>query len=106
VLLTGDWHTAEDLGADVPGQAVPGLAPLDTGADPDSYLRRMLVNNHRSWWRVSWRREAPVELIPDRAVGADGQDRHAVAETVRQALAALPAGSARCWCCASSRTCR
>src|SRR5215211_6252986 len=26
VLLTGDWHTAEDLGADLPGRAVPGVA--------------------------------------------------------------------------------
>jgi RNA polymerase sigma-70 factor (sigma-E family) len=64
---------------------------LDTGVDPDSYLRRTLVNTQRSWWRARWRQEAPVEAVPDRAIGGDGQERHAVADTVRQALAALPA---------------
>jgi len=34
---------------------------------------------------------SPVASIPDRAGEADGQDRHAVAESVRQALGALPA---------------
>jgi RNA polymerase sigma-70 factor (sigma-E family) len=91
VLLTGDWHAAEDLVQSCLVKLYRVWHRLDTDADPDSYLRRMLVNTHRSWWRVAWRREAPVALVPDHAVGADGQDRHAVAETVRQALAALPA---------------
>lgn len=29
---------------------------LDTGADPDAYLRRIMINTHRSWWRARWRR--------------------------------------------------
>jgi RNA polymerase sigma-70 factor (sigma-E family) len=58
---------------------------------PDSYLRRMLINTHRSWWRARWRQEAPVEVVPDRAIGGDGQERQALADTVRRALATLPA---------------
>jgi len=52
VLLTGDWHSAEDL---VQANLVklyrawPRL-PLD--GDPDAYLRRIMVNTHRSWWRA------------------------------------------------------
>jgi RNA polymerase sigma-70 factor (sigma-E family) len=90
VLLTGDWHAAEDLVQTCLAKLYRVWPRLDSVADPDSYLRRMLVNTHRSWWRARWRREAPIEVVPDHAVGADAQDRHALAETVRQALAALP----------------
>jgi RNA polymerase sigma-70 factor (sigma-E family) len=91
VLLTGNWHTAEDLVQTCLAKLYWVWHRLDTGVDPDSYLRRMLVNTQRSWWRARWRREAPVEVVPDPAVGGDGQDRHALADTVRRALAALPA---------------
>lgn len=91
VLLTGDWHAAEDLVQTCLVKLYRVWHRLDTGVDPDGYLRRMLINTRRSWWRVGWRREAPVASIPDCAGEADGQDRHAVAETVRQALGALPA---------------
>jgi RNA polymerase sigma-70 factor (sigma-E family) len=91
VLLTGDWHTAEDLVQTCLVKLYRVWPRLDTRMDPDGYLRRMLINTHRSWWRVRWRREAPVASIPDRAGAADGQDLHALGETVRQALAALPA---------------
>jgi RNA polymerase sigma-70 factor (sigma-E family) len=91
VLLTGDWHTAEDLVQTCLAKPYWVWDRLDTGVDPDSYLRRMLVNTQRSWWRARWRQEALVEAVPDRAIGGDGQERHAVADTVRRALAALPA---------------
>jgi RNA polymerase sigma-70 factor (sigma-E family) len=91
VLLTGDWHTAEDLVQTCLVKLYRVWHRLDTGVDPDSYLRRTLINTYRSWRRARWRREAPVEAIPDRAIEVDDQDRHALAETVRQALGALPA---------------
>jgi RNA polymerase sigma-70 factor (sigma-E family) len=91
VLLTGDWHTAEDLVQTCLAKLYRVWHRLDTGVDPDSYLRRMLVNTQRSWRRARWRQEAPVEVVPDRAIGDDGQERHALADTVRRALAALPA---------------
>ena len=91
VLLTGDWHIAEDLVQTCLAKLYRVWHRLDTGVDPDSYLRRMLVNTQRSWWRTRWRREAPVEVVPDRAIGGDVQERHALADTVRRALAALPA---------------
>jgi DNA-directed RNA polymerase specialized sigma24 family protein len=52
VLLTGDWHTAEDLMQTCLAKLYRVWHRLDTGVDPDSYLRRMLVNTHRSWWRT------------------------------------------------------
>ena len=91
VLLTGDWHTAEDLVQTCLAKLYRVWHRLDTDVDPDGYLRRMLVNTQRSWWRARWRREAPVEVVPDHAIEGDGQERHALADTVRRALAALPA---------------
>jgi RNA polymerase sigma-70 factor (sigma-E family) len=90
VLLTGDWHAAEDLVQTCLVKLYRAWPTLDAGVDLDAYLRRMLVNTHRSWWRARWRREAPVATVPDRAGDADGQDRHARAAVVRQALRALP----------------
>jgi RNA polymerase sigma-70 factor (sigma-E family) len=58
--------------------------------DPDAYLRRIMVNTHRSWWRARWRREAPAAELPDTASGEDLGERQALGALVRQALAALP----------------
>jgi RNA polymerase sigma-70 factor (sigma-E family) len=104
VLLTGDWHAAEDLvqaslvklyrvwprlaaGAD------PGTGPGRVSAYPggvDAYLRRIMVNTQRSWWRARWRRELPAAQLPEAIGGDDIADRQAVGALVRQALAGLP----------------
>jgi RNA polymerase sigma-70 factor (sigma-E family) len=91
VLLTGDWHAAEDL---VQAsliklyQAWPRVDSID--GDPDAYLRRVIVNTHRSWWRARWRRERPVAELPEHAAGDDTADRRALALLIRQALGELP----------------
>ena len=105
VLLTGDWHTAEDLTQTCLVKLYQVWHRLDSGTDLDRYLRRILVNTHRSWWRTRWRREVPIARIPDQVHAADGQDRHALAATVRQALARLPRGSGPRWRCATTPTC-
>src|ERR1700730_1686010 len=91
VLLTGDWHAAEDLTQTALAKLYRVWSRLDTAEDPDAYLRRILVNTHRSWWRSRWRRELPVAAFPDSPSPADMADRHALAATVRQALRTLPA---------------
>jgi RNA polymerase sigma-70 factor (sigma-E family) len=89
-LLTGDWHAAEDLVQTCLAKLYRVWPRLDAGVDLDAYLRRMLVNTHRSWWRALWRREAPVAAVPDGAADAGAEDRNAAAVAVRQALRALP----------------
>ena len=90
VLLTGDWHAAEDLVQTCLVNLYRVWPRLGREVDLDAYLRRMLVNAHRSWWRTRWRREAPMAALPDRGGDDDGQERHARAAVVRQALQALP----------------
>ncbi|WP_336203786.1 SigE family RNA polymerase sigma factor [Nonomuraea sp. LPB2021202275-12-8] len=87
VLLTGDWHAAEDLLQSCLVKLYRSWPRLDTATDPDAYLRRILVNTHRSWWRVSWRRETPSDSMPEPAAG---QDDPVLALAVRQALKVLP----------------
>jgi RNA polymerase sigma-70 factor (sigma-E family) len=92
VLLTGDWHTAEDLVQASLAKLYRAWPRLDTATDPDAYLRRIMINTHRSWWRTRWRRETPAADLPDQsaASGPDPADRHAAGDQVRRALATLP----------------
>jgi RNA polymerase sigma-70 factor (sigma-E family) len=90
VLLTGDWHAAEDLVQASLVKLYRAWPRLEVGAGMDAYLRRIMVNTHRSWWRARWRRETPAAVLPERTTGEDLADRQALAALVRQALASLP----------------
>ena len=105
VLLTGDWHAAEDLVQASLVKLYRAWPRLDTGTDPDAYLRRIMVNTQRSWWRARWRRETPTAVLPETVLpetvlpgavrpeaigGGDIADRQALGALVRQALAGLP----------------
>ena len=89
VLLTGDWHAAEDLVQESLVKLYRAWPKLRLDGDPDAYLRRIMVNTHRSWWRARWRRETPAGELPDTVI-ADFADGQAFAALVRQALQALP----------------
>ncbi len=90
VLLTGDWHTAEDLVQSCLGKLYRVWHRLDTSSEPDAYLRRIMVNTYRSWWRARWRREIPRADLPDLPGPGDAGEDQAVAEEVRNALSRLP----------------
>jgi RNA polymerase sigma factor (sigma-70 family) len=115
VLLTGDWHAAEDLVQASLVKLYRAWPRLDTRADPDPYLRRIMVNTQRSWWRARWRREMPAARLSEGSGGTgiggtgiggtgiggtgiggtgiggdDFADRQALGVLVRQALAGLP----------------
>ena len=90
VLLTGDWHAAEDLVQASLAKLYRAWPRLDTSTDPGAYLRQVMMNTHRSWWRARWRREKPAAELPDSPYGEDHAERHALGASVRQALARLP----------------
>jgi RNA polymerase sigma-70 factor (sigma-E family) len=93
VLLTGDWHAAEDLVQASLVKLYRVWPRLDTNpgtSDPDAYLRRIMINTHRSWWRARWRRETPAAVLPESFADEDIADRQALGALVRQALAGLP----------------
>ncbi len=90
LLLTGDWHAAEDLVQASLVKLYRVWPRIGSGTGPDAYLRRIMVNTHRSWWRARWRRETPAETMPERRSGDDIADCQALGALVRQALAGLP----------------
>jgi DNA-directed RNA polymerase specialized sigma24 family protein len=64
VLLTGDWHAAEDLVQASLVKLYQAWPRLETDADPDAYLRRVVVNTHRSWWRARPPPAREIALAP------------------------------------------
>jgi RNA polymerase sigma-70 factor (sigma-E family) len=78
--LTGDQHRAEDLVQDALAKAYQRWDSIRRNDQPDLYLRRMLINASRSWWRPRSNRELPVgepvfERVDHHDVGADSAER-------------------------------
>jgi RNA polymerase sigma-70 factor (sigma-E family) len=65
-LLTSDLHSAEDL---VQISLAKAYLAWDRLRDPravESYVRKIMVNEHTSWWRRAWRRnERSMETLPE-----------------------------------------
>jgi RNA polymerase sigma-70 factor (sigma-E family) len=82
ILLTGDDHRAEDLVQEALARAYLRWHWIGRADHPDVYVRRMLVNASRSWWRRRTNRELPVERTGDRPaagdLGAESAERDAV----------------------------
>ena len=89
--LTGDVGLAEDLAQTALARAYAAWPRVRLAADPDAYVRRIMVNSNRSRFR---NRRVPEHLTgspPDLAV--DGQaDAAGDTAELRAALLSLPAG--------------
>ena len=91
VVLTGDFHLAEDIVADVLGQAFEKWSYVQRADLPHAYLRRMVVNHFLSW-RRKWSRVSTHAdpIFYDRAV-EDASAERAERDAVLTRLATLPA---------------
>lgn len=89
-LLTGDRHRAEDLVQDALARAYLRWGRIRRSDNPDVYLRRMLVNAARSWWRRASNRELPVERTGDPAAPGDIGTEWAERDALRRSIARLP----------------
>ena len=87
-LLTGDWRLAEDLVQTALARVYPRWHAIER-ADPDPYVRQVMVRTWSSWWRRKWRGERPTADLPEQMapdVFEDADRRNAV----HAALAKLP----------------
>jgi RNA polymerase sigma-70 factor (sigma-E family) len=64
-LLTRDHALAEDLLQTALAKAWSSWHRIE--ADPESYVRRILVNTFSTWWRRRWNGELPTEELPEPA---------------------------------------
>src|SRR5215472_16727418 len=76
-LLTGSPEAAEDLVQASLLKLYRAWPRIDTSDEPDAYLRQIIVNTRRSWWRARWRQETPVAEVPDGQSGEDPAERYA-----------------------------
>jgi RNA polymerase sigma-70 factor (sigma-E family) len=89
-LLTGDWHTAEDLAQTTLARTWRHWRRVVAADDPDRYVRRILVNEVRR--SRAWRRSADptVDGLPVAVPGPE--DQTVARDALARALAQLPAG--------------
>ncbi len=69
-LLTGDVHLAEDLVQTALHRAAMRWEKLSASGDPEAYVRRILYNEHVSWWRRRRIQESYGGDAPERAAAA------------------------------------
>lgn len=91
-LLTGDWHSAEDLVQITLVKLYLAWARIYRRGDVDGYVRKTLVNAYLDERRRPWRRERATDAVPDRPSTTAAID--AADPTTRQqlihALRAIP----------------
>jgi RNA polymerase sigma-70 factor (sigma-E family) len=93
ILLTGDDHRAEDLVQDALTKAYLRWSRIRRGDNPEVYLRQLVINGSRSWWRRRANRETPG-LSPaapgDRAAPGDLGDEAVARDELWRLISALP----------------
>ena len=89
-LLTGDRHRAEDLVQSALAKALRHWSRIRQQGTAEPYVRRIMVNEQRSWLRARRVREYPVAELPERA--DTGGDPAGISErdAVWRALQQLP----------------
>ncbi|WP_316526560.1 SigE family RNA polymerase sigma factor [Kitasatospora brasiliensis] len=87
-LLTGDPDRAKDIVQSALERAYLNWHRI-TGDDPGAYVRRIVVNQHRDWWRRRRNHELPTDHTPDRPLDEDLAERQAERALLHQALGTL-----------------
>lgn len=90
MLLTGDDHRAEDLVQDALTKAYLRWSRIRRSDNPDVYLRRLVLNGSRTWWRRRANRETPGLTAAERAAPGDLGDDAAARDELWRLIAALP----------------
>jgi len=90
-LLTGDLHSAEDLVQIALAKAYLSWAKLREPHAADAYVRRIMVNEHTSWWRRKWRHnEHSTEAVPERGLDEPGVTQFAERDELWALVRTLP----------------
>jgi RNA polymerase sigma-70 factor (sigma-E family) len=88
-LLTADWALAQDLVQTALVRSWPRWDRIRRRDNPESYVRKVMVNTWLTWSRRKWRGERAFALVPDSPAPGDHATETSVRVVVQQALAAL-----------------
>lgn len=86
-LLTGDRQYAEDLVQAALLKVAQRWGRID---DPAAYIRRVMVNDSRTWWRRMRMREHLVEQVPEPGGGEDAAEAVVRRTVLMRAMRQLP----------------
>ncbi|GAA2623481.1 SigE family RNA polymerase sigma factor [Paractinoplanes durhamensis] len=89
-MLTGDHQAAEDLLQEALVKTAVRWHRVQSGGDPEAYVRKVMVNQLRSWLRRRRYAEIPLDAVADRQGGTDVAHQTALRVTLARALASLP----------------
>lgn len=91
-VLSGDPARAEDLVQEALVKAYRHWPAVEAATSPYSYVRRIVVREHVSWWRRRSSSERPVSQAPDVGAprGPDVAETHASREAAVALLNRLP----------------
>ena len=89
-LVTGSQDAAEEAVQTALTKACEHWGRIQRTTDPDSYVRRMVVNAHVSAWRRFGKRVSPVAELRGTQAGADPADRVAGSDAVWRVCSRLP----------------
>lgn len=87
-LITGDPHRAADLTQTALERAYLRWHRIEAD-DPTAYVRRIIVNSYRDWWRLRRNHEVSVESVPERPEPWDLAERQAQQDVVAAGLRTL-----------------
>lgn len=89
-LLTGDWHSAEDLLQTALAKSYLAWGRVHRTGNEEAYVRRVLVTTYITWWRRAWRVERPTGEVPEVEKPEDPYAQVDLQQTVLAALGLLP----------------
>jgi RNA polymerase sigma-70 factor (sigma-E family) len=87
-LLTRDHALAEDLLQTALAKGWSSWNRIE--GDPESYVRRIIVNTFSTWWRRRWNGELPTEELPEPSAAAPGGPDVATNTDLWDAVGRLP----------------
>ncbi|MFC6018224.1 SigE family RNA polymerase sigma factor [Plantactinospora solaniradicis] len=89
-MLTGDHQTAEDLLQEALAKTAARWDRVESGGNPEAYVRKVMLNQLRSWLRRRRYAEVPLDSAADPAADADVAGRVVLRDTMSRVLASLP----------------
>src|SRR4051794_24526709 len=88
-VLTGQAWLADDLVSDVLARAFERWERIGPMAEPNAYVRRMIVNDYVSWHRRMARSAPRADIEPGESL-PDSSAEHAARDAMIRLLAQLP----------------